>query len=117
MTPTGNVSPHWERIVHECDGLEIQPCRIVHREDPYGTGDIREYVEPCEPRKAEFWTVYGHYRSGDVDAFEDLATEAQAIAFHDRLIAPYPYLGMDARRLEWPQARVRSGEHASARAL
>jgi hypothetical protein len=44
------------------------------------------------PRNADFWTVYGHYRTGGVDAFEDFATEAEAVAFHDRLIATYPHL-------------------------
>lgn len=95
--------PHWEQVVHECDGLEIQPCRVVHRDDPYGSGDVREYVEPCERDKAEFWTVYGHYRAGGVDAFEDFPGEAQAMAFRDRLIAAYPHLGKDA--LQWPQGR------------
>jgi len=101
MTHTGSVSPHWERIVHECDALEIQPCRVVHRDDPYGTGDIREYVEPCEPHEAEFWTVYGHYRAGGVDAFEDFPGKAEAVAFHDRVIAAYPHLGDE--RAPWPE--------------
>jgi len=36
--------------------------------------------------------VYGHYRTGGVNAFEDFPTEAEAIAFRDRLIAAYPHL-------------------------
>lgn len=55
-------------------------------------GDGTSYVEQCEPVEAHFWTVYGHYRSGGVNAFEDFHTEADAIAFHDRLIAAYPHL-------------------------
>jgi hypothetical protein len=36
--------------------------------------------------------VYGHFRAGGVDDFEDFATEAEAVAFHDRLIAAWPHL-------------------------
>jgi hypothetical protein len=39
-----------------------------------------------------FWTVFAHYRTGGVDAFEDFATEAEAVAFRDRLIAIDPHL-------------------------
>jgi hypothetical protein len=51
-----------------------------------------QIVEQCEPDQAHFWCVFGHLRTGGVDAFEDFATEAEAIAFLDRLIAAYPHL-------------------------
>ena len=44
------------------------------------------------PEEAAFWTVYGHYKTGGVDAFEDFPAEGEALAFHDRLIVAYPHL-------------------------
>ena len=69
------------------DALEIHPCMVVGHDSMGG-----QIVEQCEPKDAQFWTVYGHFRTGGVDAFEDFATEAEAIAFHDRLVAIYPHL-------------------------
>ena len=81
------LTPHWMRKIWEFDALEIQPCAIV------GHGGMQEeIVEPCAREDAHFWTVYGHYRTGGVDAFEDFATEAEAQAFHDELISIYPHL-------------------------
>jgi len=81
------LTPHWMRSIHDFDALEIHPCLAVGRDS-----DGTEYVEPCHPAQADFWTVYGHFRSGGADAFEDFATQAEARAFHDRLIASYPHL-------------------------
>jgi len=83
------LTPHWMRDIRDFDALEIAPCRIVGH-DSRGN----EIVEPCDdaPEEAAFWTVYGHFRTGGVDAFEDFASEAEAVAFHDRLIATYPHL-------------------------
>ena len=83
------ITPRWMLRIREFDALEIAPCRIVGH-DSHGN----ELVEPCDdtPAEAAFWTVYGHFRTGGVDAFEDFPTEAEAIAFHDRLIAIYPHL-------------------------
>src|SRR5258708_2579786 len=83
------ITPDWMRNIRDFDALEIAPCRIVGN-DSLGN----EIVEPCDdtPEQAAFWTVYGHFRTGGVDAFEDFATEAEALAFHDRLIALYPHL-------------------------
>ena len=80
-------TPRWMRNIRDFDALEIHPC-IVIGYDGMG-GDI---VEQCEPEDAHFWTVFGHFRTGGVDDFEDFATEAEAMAFHDRLIAAYPHL-------------------------
>jgi hypothetical protein len=82
----GNVLD-WIRNIREFDALEIHPCAVVGR-DSEGI----EHVEPCTPREAQFWTVYGHYRTGGVDAFDDFPTQAEADAFNDRLIAAYPHL-------------------------
>ena len=81
------VTPRWMQNIRDFDGLEIQPCFVVARD-----AEGMEIVEPCEPEDAHFWTVYGHFRTGGVDAFEDFATEAEASAFHDRLISIYPHL-------------------------
>jgi hypothetical protein len=83
------LTPDWIRKIRDFDALEIAPCRIVGN-DSLGN----EIVEPCDdaPEEAAFWTVYGHFRTGGVNAFEDFATEAEALAFHDRLIAAWPHL-------------------------
>jgi hypothetical protein len=84
------LTPSWMLRIREFDALEIHPCAVVARD---GTG--MEFVEPCKREDAHFWAVYGHYRTGGVDAFKDFATEAEAMAFHDRLIAIYPHLAGD----------------------
>ncbi len=81
------LTPHWMRNIKDFDALEIHPCAIVGRDS-----DGTEFVETCTPDEADFWTVYGHYRTGGVDAFEDFPTQAKAEAFHDRLIAAFPHL-------------------------
>src|ERR1700677_1039339 len=82
------VTPYWMPNIRDFDAIEIHPCMVIGN-DSMGN----EIVEPCEPEDAHFWTVYGHLRTGGVDAFEDFATEAEASAFSDRLIAAYPHLG------------------------
>jgi hypothetical protein len=73
--------------IRDFDALEIHPC-IVIGNDSIGN----DIIEQCEPEDAHFWTVYGHFRTGGVDAFEDFPTETEALAFHDRLIAAWPHL-------------------------
>jgi len=81
------ITPGWTRNIRDFDALEIHPCAVI------GNDRLdKPIVEQCEPNDAQFWTVFGHLRTGGVDAFEDFATEAEAIAFHDRLIAAYPHL-------------------------
>lgn len=61
------------------DGFAIQPCRHYAVAD--GTGP--SFVEPCEPREAEFWTVYGHVDGEGVHAigdFEDLGHAEEIVA-------------------------------------
>jgi hypothetical protein len=80
------LTPEWMLRIREFDDLEIQPCMVVSVTD-----DV-ENVEPCEPQDAHFWTVYGHWATGGVDAFEDFATEAEAMVFAQRLRDCYPHL-------------------------
>jgi hypothetical protein len=81
------VTPHWLLRIGEFDALEIHPCAVVGH-DNMGA----DILAPCEPEEAHVWTVYGHYRTGGTDDFADFAAEADAIAFHDRLISIYPHL-------------------------
>src|SRR5580700_11170972 len=81
------ITPHWMRNIREFDALEIHPCAVIGH-DLFG----KDIVEQCEPEDAAFWTVYGHLRTGGIDAFEDFATEAEAVEFHDRLISIWPHL-------------------------
>src|ERR1700693_2743060 len=83
------LTPDWMLRIRDFDALEIAPCRVVGN-DSLGN----HIVEPCDDasEEAAFWTVYGHFRTGGVDAFEDFPTEEEALAFHDRLIAAYPHL-------------------------
>jgi hypothetical protein len=80
------LTPQWMMRIRDFDDLEIQPCMVV------SVTDGVENVEPCEPQDAHFWTVYGHWATGGVDAFEDFATEAEARAFARRLRDCYPHL-------------------------
>lgn len=81
------LTPDWMSRIREFDALEIHPCRIVATTE---TGE--DIVETGERKDADFWTVYGHCRSGGIEAFEDFPTEAEAIRFRDRLSAAYPHL-------------------------
>jgi hypothetical protein len=90
------LTPDWMQRIKEFDGIEIEPCRVVGH-DSLGN----DIVEPCDdaPEEAFFWTVYGHLRTGGVNAFEDFATEAEAVAFHNRLISAYPHLAAEGRSM------------------
>jgi hypothetical protein len=81
------LTPRWMRNIQDFDALEVHPCWVI--------GNDRmdnPIMEQCEPGNAHFWCVFGHLRTGGLDDFEDFATEAEAIAFHDRLITAYPHL-------------------------
>ena len=60
------LTPGWMLRIKDFDALEIHPCAII-----------------------------GCDSTGGVDAFEDFPTEAEARAFHDRLIAIYSHLAGD----------------------
>jgi hypothetical protein len=85
-------TPRWMQNIRDFDALEIHPCMVV------GTDSLdNRIVEQCDPEDAHFWSVFGHLRTGGTDDFEDFSTEAEATAFHDRLIAAYPHLAEGAR--------------------
>jgi hypothetical protein len=79
------LTPFWMRDIHQFDGLEIHPCRAESVEK--GT----PFIEQCTPESAEFWSVYGHYKTGGVSCFEDFPTKAQARAFAARLLEAWPH--------------------------
>lgn len=79
-------TPGWFYRITEYDGLEIHPVREELLEN--GTS----YCEPCTPDEAQFWSVYGHLKTGGVDCIEDFATEAEARALAEQLLACYPHL-------------------------
>ena len=81
------LTPHWMKTIREYDALKIHPCAVIGK-----AKDGTQHVEVCDAEEAHFWTVYGHLRSGGISAFEDFPTQAEAIAFYDRLIAAYPHL-------------------------
>ena len=80
------LTPFWMRDIQQFGGLEIHPCRTEHAEEG------RTFIEQCAPESAEFWSVYGHCRTGGVLCFEDFPTKAQAHAFADRLLEAWPHL-------------------------
>ncbi|MGO9269568.1 MAG: hypothetical protein ACLQOO_04820 [Terriglobia bacterium] len=58
--------------IQNFDTLEIQSCAVIGHD---GTGG--EIVEPCGPADAAFWTVYGHFRTGGIDAFWGLCDRSR----------------------------------------
>lgn len=80
--------PTWEKQIPEFDGLEIKPCR----EELFEDEPDKNYVEPCEPHEAHFWTVYGHFKTGGCNALEDFETKAKAEEFAAKLLNDYPHL-------------------------
>ena len=81
------LTPHWMLNIRQFDTLEIHPCKVIGK-DSSG----KDIVEQCRDDEAEFWTVFGHLKTGGVDDFGDFATETEAQAYHDRLVACYPHL-------------------------
>jgi hypothetical protein len=64
------------------DAYEIAPCRRF-RED----GDReRFYYEPCQPEKADVWTLYGHIPGEGVEAIGDFTTREHAEEVYARII-------------------------------
>jgi len=86
LDPAKSTTPFWRQHVMEFGSLEIQPHAVMRG------SSCGSYLEPCDPRDAEVWTVNGRYRSGGVEPCKDFATEAEARAFRDRLISAYPHL-------------------------
>lgn len=56
---------------HAIDDIEINPCTSW-------TEGNETFVEQCEPKDAQFWSVYVHYEGGGLDCIADCETEEQA---------------------------------------
>ena len=84
------LTPFWMLTIQEYDAVEVHPCRVT------GFADGQELIEQCEPEAADFWSVYGHCRTGGLSCFEDFPCEAAANAFAARLRQTYPHLAEDA---------------------
>lgn len=56
------------------DDYEISPCRRYEEPDSPG----RFTFEPCEPREADVWTLYGHVTGEGVQAIGDFDTREHA---------------------------------------
>lgn len=80
------ATPGWFYSIPGYDGLEIHPVREAFFEDR------SSYCKPCTPDEAQFWSVYGHLKSGGVDCIEDFASEEDARAFARQLLECYPHL-------------------------
>jgi hypothetical protein len=70
------------------DDYEIGPCLRL-RED--GDRD-RFYYEPCEPRDADVWTLYGHIPGQGIEAIGDFETRELAEEVYAR-ITGQPFTG------------------------
>jgi hypothetical protein len=80
------ITPPWMLTIRNFDAVEVHPCCVV------GFADGNELVETCKPDDAQFWSVYGHCRSGGLECFEDFPTEIEANAFADQLRRTYTHL-------------------------
>lgn len=56
------------------DDYEISPCRRYEEPDSPGWFTF----EPCEPREADVWTLYGHVTGEGVQAIGDFVTREHA---------------------------------------
>jgi hypothetical protein len=86
ITAAFNATPRWMLSIRDFDEIEVHPCCVV------GFADGLDIVETCDREDAHFWSVYGHYRTGGLDCFEDFGTEAEADAFAEQLRHTYPHL-------------------------
>ncbi len=74
--------------INQFDGVEIMPCH----EETFEDEPEKNYIEPCEPDEAQFWTVYGHFKTGGCNAFQDFITKDLAEKFAQLLLKTYPHL-------------------------
>jgi hypothetical protein len=70
------------------DNYEILGCRKL------GDGAGR-YVEPCDDKDAQFWTLYGHINGQGVEAIGDFSSREAAEEVHFRITGS-PYTGANA---------------------
>lgn len=80
------ATPWWFFTIQHYDGLEVHPVQDV--EEANGV----TYCEQCEPEEADFWSVYGHLKTGGVECLDDFPDRAKALAFAKQLLAAYPHL-------------------------
>ncbi len=99
ITVTCPATPTWIRTIFACDALEIWPvCDLNWDEVKQGprpfdpNGDNDSWCEPCNANQAHFWSLFGHLKTGGLTCFEDFATEAEAIAFAEKLYRAYQHL-------------------------
>ena len=92
-------APDWFHTIFQCDALEIWPvCDLKWDDETQGprpfdpTGDNASWCETCNQDKAHFWSVFGHLKTGGLTCLEDFATEAEAIAFAEKLYQNCPHL-------------------------
>ena len=78
--------PFWMLKIHDYDGLEIHPCHEQEEDDG------STHIEQCEAEEAQFWSVYGHLKTGGIECFEDHPTEKEARKAAEQILAAYPHL-------------------------
>jgi hypothetical protein len=95
--------------IRTCDGIEIHPVRDGSWNEteqgprPFSPdADNQTNCEQCEPHEAHFWSVFGHLKKGGLLCFEDFATQGEAEAFAEKLLAAYPHLRGDPPRPQPP---------------
>lgn len=93
------ATPWWMLAIHDYEALEIHPVRNVNRTGeplyPWPNlypEDHATWCQPCEPHEAHFRSVYGRFKDGCIECFEDFPDEAEATAFAEQLRAAWPHL-------------------------
>lgn len=100
---TQHREPVWSRFT----ALTISGVRDLRR----GTGDGSETeCVACDDSEAEFWTVYGRTKGGDVEAITDAPTKAAALVMVGYHLARALVAGVRLDFEEWaalsaPEAR------------
>ena len=78
------------------DGYEIHPVR-----------ESANYMTQCEPEEADYWTLYGHYNTGGLEAIGDFKSEEsaqeilQAIEFREKRTKTYLVDLQDSEEQLW----------------
>lgn len=59
------------------DCVEVHPCQIIEK----GKNGKKDIVEQCEPKDADFWSVYVHLKRGGLECIADCVTKKEAETF------------------------------------